>query len=142
VGKEYSSSYDFVNVNFSNPNNGSVLGKINYKSYNPKYNDIILFNDHANISLLQHVTFSYDKTNMPGIIDQEWKITNNNTGENIYYDEQWLTYLFTKRGDYTIELTLTDCNGNTNTVSRNMVSVTVPQKARPKKRPNYQYTEA
>jgi hypothetical protein len=142
VGKEYSSSYDFVNVNFSNPNNGSVVGKINYKSYNPKYNDIILFNDHANISLLQHVTFSYDKTNMPGIIDQEWKITNNNTGENIYYDEQWLTYLFTKRGDYTIELTLTDCNGNTNTVSRNMVSVTVPQKARPKKRPNYQYTEA
>ncbi len=142
VGKEYSSSYDFVDVEFPDGNNGDVLSKINYKSYNPKYNDIVLFNDHANVSLLQHVTFSYDKTNMPGIIEQEWKITNNNTGENIYYNEQWLTYLFKERGEYTIELSVTDCNGNKNSVSRNMISVTVPSKARPKKRPHYQYVGA
>ena len=89
--------------------------------------------------MLQHITMSYDKTNMPGIVNQEWSIINNRTNETVTYQGQWLTYLFSERGDYTIQLTVTDCNGNINTTKRNMISVVEPINARPRKRPKYQY---
>ena len=94
VGKEYSSSYDFVSVEFPTNTGGSISNPINYKAYNPKWNDTIFFGDHANISLMQHITLIYDATNMPGIVKQEWNITNNTTGTNIYYEGQVFTYLF------------------------------------------------
>jgi hypothetical protein len=142
VGREYSSSYDFKDVYFDTSGNGGGIlpdSKVNYKAYNPKFNDIVLFDDHANISMLQHITMSYDKTNMPGIVSQTWSIINNTTDETVTYQGQWLTYLFSERGDYTIQLTVTDCNGNINTTKRNMISVVAPINARPRKRPKYQY---
>jgi hypothetical protein len=142
VGKEYSSTYDFVSVQFPTNTGGSISNPINYKAYNPKWNDTIFFGDHANISLMQHITLIYDATNMPGIVKQEWNVTNNTTGTNIYYEGQVFTYLFHERGDYTVNLTLTDTNGNVNSVNRNMITITEPLKARPKKKPKYQYTTA
>jgi hypothetical protein len=143
VGKDYSSKYDFVDVKILNqqrPVNDGIIGKNKYHAYNPTYNDIILFNDSVNISLMQHVTMSYDKTNMPGIVSQEWKIINNTTGSIVYYEGQWLTYLFNEHGEYTIELKLIDCNGNINSTKRNIISVTPSIKARPKRKTNYQYS--
>ena len=145
VGKEYSSTYDFNTVKMYLSGVYKPLatsGWVKYKAYNPKWNDIILFEDHANISLMQHVTISYDKSNMPGIVAQEWKITNNKTGSIVTYDEQWLTYLFSEKGDYTIELKVTDCNGNINSIKKNMISVVNSVLARPRRKPKYQYTSA
>jgi hypothetical protein len=124
VGKEYSSSYDFTNVYFTNSTGGLIDGKVNYKGYNPTYNDLRIIYGHQNISILNHVTFSYDKGNMPGIVSQRWKLTNisKNDGD-IYYDNQWLTYLFKERGDYVLELELTDCNGNKNQTKRNIITI-------------------
>jgi TPP-dependent pyruvate/acetoin dehydrogenase alpha subunit len=142
VGREYSSSYDFKDVYFDSAGNGGAIlpnSKVKYKAYNPKFNDIVLFKDHANISMLQHITMSYDKTNMPGIVSQTWAIINNTTNEIVTYQGQWLTYLFSERGDYTIQLTVLDCNGNVNTTKRNMISVVAPINAHPRKRPKYQY---
>jgi hypothetical protein len=61
---------------------------------------------------------------MPGIVSQRWKLTNisKNDGD-IYYDNQWLTYLFKERGDYVLELELTDCNGNKNQTKRNIITI-------------------
>lgn len=143
VGKEYSRTYDFDTVKMYLAGVYRPLatsGWIKYKAYNPKWNDIILFEDHANISLLQHITISYDKSNMPGIIKQDWKITNNKTGSIETYDEQWLTYLFHEKGDYTIEVEVMDCNGNTNSIKKNMISVVNPTLAKPRKKLKYQYT--
>ena len=145
VGKEYSSSYDFHTVKMYLSGVYKPLatsGWVKYKAYNPKWNDIILFNDHANISLMQHITMTYDKTNMPGIISQTWVILNNTTNKTVTYQGQWLTYLFSERGDYTIQLTVTDCNGNVNTTKRNMISVVSPLLAKPRRKPKYQYTSA
>jgi hypothetical protein len=145
VGKEYSSSYDFHAVKIYLGTTLKPLatsGWVKYKAYNPKWNDIILFNDHANISLMQHMTLSYDATNMPGIVKHEWNVTNNTTGTNIYYEGQVFTHLFHEKGDYTVKLTVTDSNDNVNSVSKNMISITDPLKARPKKKPKYQYTTA
>ena len=120
----------------------ATSGWVHYKAYNPKWNDIILFEDHANISLMQHITVSYDKSNMPGIVRQDWKITNNKTGSIITYNKQWLTYLFTEKGDYTIELEVMDCNGNINSIKKSMISVVDSVLAKPKRKPKYQYTSA
>jgi hypothetical protein len=145
VGKEYSSKYDFTFIAMYLNTTYKPLatsGWVHYKAYNPKWNDIILFNDHANISLMQHITMTYDKTNMPGIISQTWVILNNTTNKTVTYQGQWLTYLFSERGDYTIQLTVTDCNGNVNTTKRNMISVVAPLLAKPRRKPKYQYTSA
>ena len=145
VGKEYSKSYDFNSVKMYLSGVYKPLatsGWVKYKAYNPKWNDIILFNNHANISLMQHITLTYDKTNMPGIISQTWVILNNTTNKTVTYQGQWLTYLFSERGDYTIQLTVTDCNGNVNTTKRNMISVVSPLLAKPRRKPKYQYTSA
>jgi len=145
VGKEYSRAYDFDTVKMYLAGVYKPLatsGSVHYKAYNPKWNDIILFEDHANISLMQHITVSYDKSNMPGIVRQDWKITNNKTGSIITYNKQWLTYLFTEKGDYTIELEVMDCNGNINSIKKSMISVVDSVLAKPKRKPKYQYTSA
>lgn len=121
---EYSSSYDFDDVYFETISGGSVSGKIHYVGYNPTFNDVRIIKGHKNIDILNHVTFSYDRTKMPGIVNQTWKLTNNSRDEaDIYYNNQWLTYLFPHRGDYTLELELTDYNGNRNTIKRNILTI-------------------
>jgi hypothetical protein len=125
VGREYSSSYDFTTVDFSTPTGGSITGKINYTGYNPTYNDINILTSHQNLGLLTHLTFSWDHTKMPGVVSQRWTITNNSRNEgDIYYNNQWLTYLFPHRGDYTIGLELVDCNGNRNSTKKNLLTIT------------------
>lgn len=124
AGREYSSSYDFTEVYFENPTHGLVHGKVNYKGYNPTYNDVRFINGHKSLSPATHVVFSFDKTKMPGISKYSWKLTNNaHNDSDIYYNNQWLTYLFSRKGDYSLELELTDCNGNTNNIKRNILTI-------------------
>ena len=61
---------------------------------------------------------------MPGIIKQVWTLINNSLDEkDIYYNNQWLTYLFENKGDYTIKLELTDSNGNKNVTTKNILTI-------------------
>ena len=70
------------------------------------------------------MTFSYDISEMPGIVSQKWKLINNSINkEDIYYDNQWLTYLFDEKGEYTVELELTDVNGNRNITKKNILTI-------------------
>jgi len=125
VGRNYSSTYDFTSISFSAVSGGSITGKVNYTGYNPTYNDINILTSHQNLGLLTHVTFSWDHTKMPGIVGQRWTIKNNSRNDSdIYYNNQWLTYLFPHKGDYTIGLELVDCNGNTNSTTKNLLTIT------------------
>lgn len=124
TGREYSSSYDFTEVYFANAAHGLVHGKVKYKGYNPTYNDVRFISGHADLSPATHVVFSFDKTKMPGISKYAWKLTNNTLNDSdIYYNNQWFTYLFSKKGDYSVELELTDSNGNTNNIKRNILTI-------------------
>ena len=124
VGKEYSSRYDFKSVEFDVPADGVIQGKLHYKSNNPTYNDLRIARDHVNVELLTHMTFSADKSRMPGKIAYDWKVVNNSKDvDDIYYNNKWLTYLFEHKGDYTIELQVTDINGNTNKVTKNTLTI-------------------
>ena len=126
VGKEYSKSYDFEDVYEDPLSAGSVLieGKVNYMAYNPTFNDVQIAEAHAEIELLTHMTFSADKSRMPGKLKYDWKLSNTSKDvEDIYYNSKWLTYLFEHKGDYTLELEVTDVNGNTNKLVKNALTI-------------------
>ena len=129
VGKEPTRTYDFKSVWMSNienssPNTTAIDGQINFISYNPSFDDTYIINSMAELNLLNHLTFSYDLTNMPGVISQQWKLTNNTLNiEDIYYSNPILTHLFSDRGYYTISLDLLDSNGNKNTVNKNILKI-------------------
>jgi hypothetical protein len=125
VGKDYSSTYDFEDAYFESQTGGEVIGKVHYTAYNPTWNDVVVFDDHAKVTLMTHLTFAFEKTNMPGVVS--WKWTINNTSNPLFEEvtcyNQWLTYLFSERGDYAIKLELIDSNGNKNEITRNMLSI-------------------
>jgi len=123
VSKQPNESYDFHNATTTT---GTIdpSSFVKYQAYNPNFNDTYIIDDHDTISLLNHVTFSYDLTKMPGVIEQKWRLINNSVKkEDIYYDNQWLTYLFDTKGEYSIELELTDLNGNKNITRKNILTI-------------------
>jgi hypothetical protein len=124
VAKEPSRNFDFDAVQFATPVGGSITNKVNFTSYNPDFEDTYIIREMSDLHMLNHVTFSYDLTNMPGITSQKWRLINNTLNkEDIYYNNQWLTYLFKHKGYYTIELELADLNGNTNKVTKNILNI-------------------
>lgn len=124
VAKEPSRNYDFDYVQFATPIGGAISNEINFTSYNPSFNDTYIIREMADLHLLNHVTFSYDLTNMPGVISQKWRLINNTLDkEDIYYNNQWLTYLFKHKGYHSVELELTDLNGNTNKITKNILNI-------------------
>lgn len=126
VSEEPSRTHDFFSVGFNHPTGGEIVpgSEVHFTSYNPDYNDICIVDTHIEVDMLNHVTFSYDITNMPGIISQKWKLKNNSQNiDDIYYNNTWLTYLFKHKGDYSIELELTDVNGNKNTINKNILKI-------------------
>ena len=126
VSEEPSRTHDFFSVGFNHPTGGEIVpgSEVHFTSYNPDYNDICIVDTHMEVDMLNHVTFSYDITNMPGIISQKWKLKNNSqNSDDIYYNNTWLTYLFKHKGDYSIELELTDVNGNKNTINKNILKI-------------------
>lgn len=123
VSKQPNQVYDFYNVTTTS---GIIdpASFVKYQAYNPSFNDSYVIDDHGTINLLNHMTFSYDLTKMPGIIKQKWRLINNSVKkEDIYYDNQWLTYLFDTKGEYSIELELTDLNGNKNITRKNILTI-------------------
>jgi hypothetical protein len=134
VAEESARTHDYFSVGFSSSAGiiistlvgGEILpdSETHFESYNPDYQDLCVIDSHMGVKRLNHVTFSYDITNMPGIIAQKWTLKNNNENVNdIYYSNTWLTYLFKHKGDYTVELELTDVNGNKNTTNKNILKI-------------------
>lgn len=98
--------------------------EVHFTSYNPDFHDICIIDTHMEVNMLNHVTFSFDTTNMPGIASQKWTLKNISQNiDDIYYSNMWLTYLFKHKGDYNIELELTDVNGNKNTINKNILKI-------------------
>lgn len=122
VGKIDSRTYDFDDVSITN---GTIIGKVNYVSYNPTFDDVDIFNTWRNINKSTHVTFSLDNSKMAGLKLKRWNIINNTYPEksDIYYSDMVLTYLFKYSGDYTISVEVEDTNGNTNIINKNILKV-------------------
>jgi len=129
VAKEPARTYDFKSawmsqIENSSPYTAAIRGQLNFVSYNPGFDDTYIINGLVDLHKLNHVTFSYDLTNMPGIVSQNWKVTNNTLNiDDIYYSNQVLTHLFKDKGYYTVELEIQDSNGNKNTITKNILNI-------------------
>lgn len=126
VGKEPIRSHDYEDVGFNNPLGGEIIlgSKQHHESYNPNFYDIDVIDSHKEIKILNHITLSYDTSNMPGIVSQKWVLRNSTINvDDIYYNNKWLTHLFKHRGDYQVELELTDINGNKNSINKNIIKI-------------------
>jgi hypothetical protein len=126
VSEEPSRTHDFSEVGFSSNLGGIIVpgSEMHFTSYNPNFHDVCVIDTHIEVHRLNHITLSYDTTKMPGIISQQWKLKNNSQNiDDIYYNNTWLTYLFKHKGDYTVELELTDINGNKNIINKNILKI-------------------
>lgn len=126
VAKLPLSSYDIESVNFT----GSLPTRLradivnNHKANNPKYNTAKVIKSHSTIHKFNHMTFSFDNSKAPGIVEHEWTIKNNTANvDDIYYSNKWLTYAFTEKGNYTISLETKDVNGNINKATKNILTI-------------------
>ena len=92
--------------------------------YNLKYNTTNIIESHDTVNKFNHMTFSFDNTKAPGIIEHDWTIKNNSENvDDIYYSNKWLTYVFTKKGNYTLSLKTKDVNGNINNTTKNILTI-------------------
>lgn len=124
VAKEPSRSFDFSDARIETSSEGYIANPVHFVSYNPGFDDTYIINGLADIHMLNHVTFSYDLTNMPGIVSQKWRVVNNTLNVNdIYYSNPVLTQLFRNKGYHSVELELMDSNGNKNKVTKNILNI-------------------
>ena len=126
VSKLATSSYDYDSVSVTNTISESIeaIEESHFKSNNPKYNDTKIIASHDTVNKFNHLTFSFDNSKAPGIIEHKWTIKNNTKSiDDIYYSNKWLTYVFTSTGDYTISLKTKDVNGNINTTNKNILTI-------------------
>lgn len=83
--------------------------------------DTTRIHQYANeFPLLTQIEFTYSNSPMSGKTSPQWTLIKENDPEwvNIYYNNPYFSYLFTQPGSYTIELQITDNQGNTKTKTK------------------------
>ena len=115
--------HDFDTV-VIDPATGDLLKSNHLIPCNPTHDNVKLINQHEIHNKLNHFTFSYDNTKVPGVKKQEWTLKNNSKNiDDIYYNNRWLPFVFTETGDYTLKLKLTDVNGNEIKTTKNILTI-------------------
>ena len=87
---------------------------------NSTWNTLRIHKYAKTFPLLSQVQFNYSLSPMHGKTKPMWKLIkeNDNKWVNIYYNNPYFSYLFTQPGSYTIELSVTDGNGNIKTETK------------------------
>lgn len=65
----------------------------------------------------------FDESKITSVVSPKWKLTNLTTKEFVEHEGRYFTLLLKKEGDYKIELSLMDTNGNKYYTSRNIIIV-------------------
>lgn len=65
----------------------------------------------------------FDESKITSVVEPKWKLTNLTTKEFVEHEGRYFTLLLKKEGDYMIELSLSDTNGNKYYTSRNIIIV-------------------
>jgi len=123
VAKHFGENGDWTNLTYST--GIDIRYPDLHDTNNPTWNEIRFIENGKILPKLTYITFTYDKSKIPGKDKPKWRITNNDNQDysDIYFTGRWLTYLFKREGRYTIQLELEDSNGNINSVSKNMVII-------------------
>lgn len=97
---------------------GTTFGRSLIK--NPTWDDLRILKYTEEIPLLTVLNFTYDNSKMKGKKNPKWTLVKEGDPnfENIYYNNKYFSYMFTRRGNYSLTLELEDTNGNTQKVTK------------------------
>lgn len=93
------------------------------KTYGFLVNDYQILKNFKQFEGVVYIVFASDNCKIPGKDKYLWTIVNNITGLTTTYRTDSIGNLFWEKGNYTISLEITDGNGNTNSISRNMIKI-------------------
>jgi hypothetical protein len=97
---------------------GTWLGRSLIK--NPSWNEIRILKYQQELPILTSINFTYDSSKMVGKTNFIWLLQkdDDNSFEDIYYNNPYFSYMFTLRGSYSLSLTIEDSNGNKKTIKK------------------------
>jgi len=87
---------------------------------NSTWNTLRIHKYTSEFTIITQIQFNYSLSPMEGKTYPSWTLIkeNDNNWENIYYNNPYFSYLFTQKGSYTLELNVTDNNGNSKTKTK------------------------
>ena len=112
---------------FTNPEEISVVfDKIVGTTYgrsiikNPTWDQVRILKYAQELPLCTVVNFTYDNSKVNGKKNPVWKLTKEGDSNfpDIYYNNKYFSYMFNKKGSYTLSLQLEDTNGNKKEITK------------------------
>jgi hypothetical protein len=111
-------SNQIIKCTFGTGVNGTNYGRSLIK--NPTWDDLRIYKYAENLPILTTVNFTYDNCKIKGKTKSTWKLTKEDdlSFSDIYYNNQYFSYMFNQKGSYSLSLTIEDSNGNKKTVKK------------------------
>lgn len=102
-----------------------LLDNLNYDitTLEPNVRDARYIKNAVDVKPYTWFLLGFDESKITSVRNPVWRLTNLTTGESVEHGGRYLTMLLKKEGDYTVELSLEDTNGNKYEVRRNMLIV-------------------
>ena len=97
---------------------GSSYGRSVIK--NPTWDSIRVMKYSQSLPLLTTVNFTYDNSKIPGKTNPTWILQKEDDPNfsDIYYNNQYFSYMFNEKGSYSLSLIIEDTNSNSNTITK------------------------
>lgn len=111
-------SNQIIDVDFFGGVIGTSYGRSLIK--NPTWDNLRIYKYADDLPLLTTVNFTYDNCKIKGKTKSTWKLTKEDdlNFSDIYYNNQYFSYMFNQRGSYSVSLTIEDSNGNKKTIKK------------------------
>ena len=87
---------------------------------NPTWDNLRIAKYADEFPILTTMNFTYDNSKIVGKTKAYWVLEKEGDPafSNIYYNNQYFSYMFNQRGSYSLSLTIIDSNGNKNTIKK------------------------
>ena len=111
-------SPDIISVEYTGGINGVTYGRSLIR--NPTWDELRILKYSQELPLCTVVNFTYDNSKINGKGSPIWILHKEGDPqfEDIYYYNQYFSYMFNETGSFTITLQLFDTNGNTQTITK------------------------
>lgn len=122
----YYTKIQAISKNYNAPSINIQYDKINGTTYgrsltkNVSWDEIRILKYNQELPICTTVNFTYDSARMPGKKNPKWILSKegDSTVQDIYYNNKYFSYMFNKKGSYSLTLELEDTNGNIKTITK------------------------